>query len=571
MASRLPFERNYAGTARKYAQDITKGRITACKWVVLACQRHLDDLAKARKRGYPYRFDPWHAGDVCDFIEKLPHVEGEWDYPTLILEPWQIFILASVFGWRRKSDGRRRFNTVYIELARKNGKSVLSSGVALYCLCCEGEKGPQIKTAATTGDQARIIFDVAKAMADITPELREAFDIETFANSVICNNNQGNIKPINAKASSQDGLNPHLSILDELHAHESRRLFDVLKSARGARKNPLSWYITTAGYNAEGVCWEQRTLVTKILEGVFQGDHYFGVIYTLDIDDENPKKSDDPFKQKNWRKSNPNLGVSIQLEEMREYAKEARFSPDSETEFKIKRVNIWVSAKSCWIPMEQWKLCNGKVDLREAEKADVVVGGLDLAATSDINAFVVAWIKKEILKLYCKFYVPEMQLRIRSSKGDIPYETWRKQGFLTVTPGNVANYAYIEKDIESLYGRLNIKEIAYDPWNASDLVNRLTEKDIEMIEFRQGIPSYNAPMKAFERHIKGLTLAHGGNPVLNWMASNIIKREDVNENIAPDRKKSQDKIDGIVSAIMALGRLMAYEDPGESIYETTTI
>lgn len=546
--------RDYAAIAEQYARDAWADRkgVRHCRWVRLAAKRHLDDLKRSRRRkGWAYRFDEWHAGDICDFIEKLPHVEGEWDSPTITLEPAQIFVLAVVFGWRRVSDGYRRFNTVYWEVARKNAKSAITSGVALYCLTCEGEVGPQVKCGATTGDQARIVFGVAKKMTEKTKDLREAFDLEALANAIVCNRSGGSMQPINAKASTQDGLNPHLSILDELHAHKERDLFDVLKSARGARKNPLSWYITTAGKNFQGVCYEQRKLVTKILEGVVDAEHYFGIIFTLD-------ETDDEFDERNWIKANPLLGVSVQIEEMRGYAAEARTSPQSHYEFATKRLNKWVGAAKGWLSMPRWKRCGGPVDLEELEGVPCY-GGLDLAAVSDINALVLVWLLDDRLKVWGRYYLPEETVNPRTERANVPYLTWQKAGLLTVTPGDVTDYEFIEADVASALDRFDIRAIGFDPWNARDMANRLIAKGAPMIEFRQGPASFNAPMKEFERHVIAGTLDHGGDPILTWMASNIVARKDVNDNMAPDKQKSEEKIDGIVAAVEGVGVMLTAE------------
>lgn len=551
-------ERNYAAIALRYAKWATrKNNKRVCKWVRLACQRHLDDLKRA-KSGWDYHFSKEHAADVCGFVELLPHVEGEWPTLTIHLEDWQVFILSVVFGWRRNSDGFRRFNTAYNEFARKNGKSLLSSAVGLYCLCCEGEVGPQVKIAATTGDQARIVFDVAGKMVEKTSDLRDAFGVTSMANSIPCTASGGHMKPINAKASTQDGLNPHLTIIDELHAHKERDLFDVLKSARGARKNPLSWYITTAGYNVEGVCYEQRTLVTKILEGVVEMEHFFGIIYTLD-------EGDSEFDPKVWIKANPNLGVSVNAEEFKGYAEEAKLSPDSHAEFKTKRCNIWTSARDGWVNIEKWKRCDGEVDLEELADEPAFMG-IDLASTTDMAAVRVVWIVDDRVKTWGRYYLPEDAVAPRTERGNVPYQRWAKEGRLVTTPGDVIDYAYIERDVRKLLDELNVIEIAYDPWNASDVVNRLLEDGAPMVEFRQGIQSYNAPMRELERRYVGGTLDHAGDPVLTWNASNIVARRDVNDNIAPDKKHSQEKIDGMAALLMGLGRAMV-SDGGRSVYE----
>jgi len=557
--------RDYAAIALEYAKEAVadKKREKFCKWVRLAAKRHLEDLKQFSKVTSPYYFDAWHANDVCDFIEKLPHVEGQWETKTLTLVPAQIFILASVFGWRRRTDQRRRFTQAYVELARKNAKSTLTAGVALYCLCCEGEIGPQIVIGATTGDQAGKVFNPAKRMVEKTSDLREAFQLRAWARSISCGDNGGFIQPINAKASTQDGWNPHCAILDELHAHKERGLFDVLRSAFGARKNPLLWMITTAGYDTLGVCYDQRTLLIKILEGIVTADHFFGVIYTLD-------DGDDALEESTWIKANPLLHVSVQADELRGYAVEARNSPASMGEFKTKRLNIWTSARNGHINITQWRKCDGLVDL-EALREVPCWAGVDLSAVSDMTALVLAWMHEGRLKLWGKYYLPEDTVKPRSEKGNVPYQVWADQKLLTLTPGNVTDFAYIKNDIRWAQRSFNLRAVAYDPWNALQLATELLDEGIPMEEFRQGIPSFNAPMKELDRFYTSQTLDHGNDPILTWHASNVIARKDVNENTAPDRKNSQEKIDGYVAALMAIGLLMRNDGDGPSVYETRGI
>ena len=565
--------RDYAALAIDYAEAVLSSEVVACKWTRLACERFLRDLERSESDpNWPYYFDPECAELVCDFIEQLPHIEGNWcTCPSpeehersercglITLESWQIFIFANVFGWRwRANPAIRRFTTVYKEVARKNGKSAEAGGVSLYCLCAEGESGPQVKCAATTGSQARIVFDVAKKMVDRTPDLRDAFEIEAFANSIVCHQNGGDLKPINAKASTQDGLNPHLAVIDELHAHQKRELFDVLKSARGARKNPLSWYVTTAGYNVEGVCYEQRALVTKILEGVIEADHYFGVIYTIDEDD-------DPFDESCWPKANPNFGVSVQPQEFRDYAKEARVSPDSFGEFLTKRLNVWTSARKGHINVTEFKRCDGDVVLEDLLERPSW-GGLDLASTGDMNSFARVWpLEDDRVAVWLRYYLPEDAVQPRTERGNVPYQRWVKQGWITIAGVQVTNYAYIEKDLRAAFDT-GMRELAYDPWNALDLANRLMADGYPLVEFRQSIPNYTGPMKEADRLYKSGKLRHGGNPVFIWNASNVVARSDVNENIAPDKQHSHEKIDGYCAFLMALAR--AIQGGGVSVYET---
>lgn len=542
--------RDYVAIALEYAKTAAniKNKKTYCKWVRLAAQRHLDDLKKFNKVTSPYQFDDWYANDVCDFMEKLPHVEGSWEKKTITLEPSQVFILCVVFGWRKQQISLRRFSNVYIEMARKNAKSTLTAGIALYCLCCENELGAQIIIGASTGDQAGKVFDPAKRMVERTEDLREAFGVQAWARAITCGDNGGNIRPINSKSSTQDGHNPHVGILDELHAHKDRGLYDVIRSAFGARKNPLLWMITTAGYDILGVCYEQRILVGKILDGVVTADHYFGIIFTLD-------EGDDPFCPDNWIKANPLLGVSVQLDALAAYATEAKNSPASFGEFQTKRLNIWTTAKTGHVNITLWKKCSGAVDIEELRSIPCFAG-LDLAAVSDMNALVLAWKVRDRVKVWGKYYLPEETVIPRSTRGNVPYQVWAKAGLLTLTPGNVTDYDYIERDIMWAMKTFNIQGIGFDPWNAAQLGTRMLELGVPMIEFRQGHQSFNAPMKEADRLYTSGNLDHGGDEILTWHASNLIARRDANDNLAPDKKNSQEKIDGYVAMLEALGLML---------------
>lgn len=560
-------DRDYAAIAHDFARAAIKDKKRFGKWVRLAAQRHLDDLKRAKKKDWPYKFDTWHAADVCGFIEKLPHVEGVWDSPTLVLEPWQIFCFAMIFGWRRKSDGLRRFNTVYLEVARKNGKSPIASAVALYCLTCEGENGPQVKTAATTGDQARIVFDVAKKMVQRTPDLAEAFDLEVLANSIACHMNGGSVKPINAKASTQDGLNPHCAIIDELHAHADRSLFDVLRSARGARRNPLSFYITTAGKHLESVCFEQRGLVCKVLEGALDLDHYFGIIFTIDEDD-------DPYDEAVWQKANPNLGVSVQLDELRQYAREAQTSPDSEGEFKTKRLNVWLNAATNWLSLAAWDACaDPDLTLEDDRFATAPAGiGVDLADKDDIAAVGIDFLLpnedgEQVLYMFSRFYLPRDIVRRRVDAGYAHYGTWARAGLLTLTDGDWIDHRVIEDDIRGLCERFNVQGVAFDQYGgAQTMASRLVDQGINAGILAKNAKNFTDPAKEIEARVaNGRLLRHDGNPVLRWMASNVVVDRRIDGSILPKKESanSMNKIDGIDAHCMAISQVLIPDAAGD--------
>lgn len=562
-----PFSRDYSAIGERYALDVVEGRIVACRWTVLACRRHLDDLTGSRTDpSYPFRFDQHHAGNICDFAEKLPHVEGRWDSPTIVLEPWQVFCLGTIFGWRRKRDGGRRFSKVYWEVARKNAKSTIAAIVTLYCFCCENEPAPYVFIAATTGAQAQKVFHPARMMVSKTPALKEAFGIQVWAKS-LTEPGGGYVQTINAKASTQDGHNPHLAVLDELHAMKERGLYDVIDSAFGARKNPLLWCITTAGFDTMSVCYEQRTLVTKVLNGVVEADHLFGIIYTLDNAEEHQGAvdSDDPHDPTVWIKANPNLGASVQLSSLESAASEARSNPAKMGDFLTKRMNVWTSARNGHVNVERWRACAGPVSL-EALEAVPCWGGLDLASTSDMSAFRLVWSVDGRLKTWGRVYLPEAAVEPRTVKNNVPYRRWAASGQLVITPGDVTDYAYIERDIREALARFNVQAIGFDPYNAADLMNRLMADSVPVVEVRQGHKTLSGPMKHLDRLYLSGMLDHGGDEILSWCASNVVARTDENENIAPSKKNQQEKIDDYAALLNAVTVYLAQEGSGGSIY-----
>lgn len=571
-ASEGDHARDYTGIAEKWARDVVAKRIVACKWVRLACKRHLEDLKRAKKRDWPHKFDRWHGDDVCDFIEKLPHIEGVWDSPTIHLEPPQIFILVVVFGWRRKVDGLRRFSSVYIEMARKGAKSTLTAGVALYCLCCEDEPGAQIIIGATTGEQAGKVFNPAKKMVEKTADLREAFGLEAWARSVTCAETGGFIQPINAKGKTQDGWNPHVGILDELHAHPDRALFDVVSSAFGARKNPLRWVITTAGFNTNGVCYEQHTYVKKVLEGALTAEHYFGIIFTID-------EKDDPFDPKVWIKANPMLGVTPTVASMETYAADAKASPASEGEFKTKRLNVWMNAASAWLNVAQWKACGDPaLSWDDFDGLDCWIGG-DLADKDDITALVLAAFDTQGRLIFKpKFWLPEAVLQHpdhAEGRGPAPYRTWAKEGHLNLTPGDWVDHNEIEAQVVEWIERFKPRKITFDQFAAAQaMASRLNEdhgsgEDPLAVILHKKASAVTDPAKELEARVKAgaSRLRHDSNPVMDWMASNVVVSRRRDETILPikESQMSPNKIDGIDALINAIAPAVGLQEEGQDL------
>lgn len=571
--------RDYAQIALDYAKGAVADRYqrTHGKWVRLAAQRHLDDLKRSRRRDFGYKFSEWHANDVCDFIEKLPHVEGVWTHPNIILEPFQIFVLACVFGWRRKDNGYRRFTLVYEEMARKNAKSTKTAGVSLYCLCCEGDVGPQILTAATTYDQAKKVFYPAKRMVEKTPDLQEAFGITPWSKAITCADNGGYMQAIHAKSKTQDGHNPKLVTLDELHAHEDRGLYDVMRSSQGQQINPLFWQITTAGFNLEGICFEQRSFAIKVLQREVDADHVFAIIFTLDrgIDYSPPRKhDDDPYDEANWIKANPLLASSDSQAlwiYLRNRATEARAG--SEGDFLTKNMNQWLGAAQAWLNAKKWsERAEPGLRLKHFRGLDCYLG-VDLSAVSDITAMaLVALDPNNRLLVKTWFFVPEAALE-RTSQADREnvelYKKWKAGRKLIVQPGDMVDIEMVRRKASRIAQALGAKKITCDQWNsmtfASQLNAELATPDEPVAQIMTKTAANVTPaardIEARVHATKDVLIAHDDNPVMNWMIGNTVVDRRVNGSLLPKKPKamSRQKIDGVDAMINARAPMIVVE------------
>jgi phage terminase large subunit-like protein len=554
--------RDYVAIAQAYARRAvadTKRREFG-KWMRLAARRFLADVERAKKPGAPFVFDEWHACDPCDFIEKLPHTEGTWPDPVtgeerdeILLHESDVFFIVNLFGFR-KPDGTRRFTTALKCIARKNAKSTIAAAIGLYCQTCEGEVGPQVISAATTGQQARMVFKHAKRMVELTPDLREAFGLQPFAHAIASINNGGTFKPINAKASTQDGLNPSTCILDEVHAHKDHDLINVLRSAAGARKNPLFLYATTEGYESAGPWPEIRQFAEQVLQGVVEADHFLVVIYAVDEEDkEAGTPADDDFDEATWIKANPLMAVNpILLDEIRKEAIEAKAMPGRHAEFKIKRLNRRAAGANAWVNLTKWKACKGAVDLKWLRDYPCW-GGLDLANTRDLCSLRLVWPIEGHWYTYGWRFVPGAAVASRRERGLVPFHAWVQSGHLIEAGEGVVDYDVIGDKVIEVAQQFDLRLLAYDKWNAAQLAKKLEDAEVPVEEFIQGPKSYHPAMKALEEAYVSGQFSHGNDPVLNWCASNLVARTDVNMNTAPDRKRAVEKIDDIVALLMAMG------------------
>ncbi|MEQ2544290.1 terminase large subunit [Alistipes intestinihominis] len=536
--------------AELYAEQVRSGEILVCEYVRLAVERYYADLDRALDKGW--YFDKKAAMRAIRFIEKLKHTKGEWAGQRFRLEPWQQFVLWNIFGWKN-ADGTRRFRYAYIEIACKNGKTALSAGIGLYMLFADGESRPEVYSAATVKDQAKICFSDAVEIVKAT-DLKNY--LTPYRNSIVYELKGGTMKPLSSDYGTHDGLNPSCGIIDEFHAHKDSGMFDVIKSAFGARRQPLMFIITTAGFDKSGVCYAYRENVIKVLRGVNEDDSLFGIIYTLD----DKSEWDDPTM---WIKANPNLGVSLSADYLADQVKDAKNRPEAVRNVMTKNVDLWVDAERTWILDDVWQKCIGTTDPADL-KGCACWGRLDLSNVSDITAYVLLFHENDRFQLLPHFWIPEEKMLEKVRKENINYDKWAAEGYVTVTPGNVIDYDFVKADILRIVADYDLRTSAYDRWNSSQTIIDLQNEGMECNPFGQGYGSMSAPTKEFEKLVLTGKIEHFGNPVLRWMLASTLVKTDPAGNIKPDKEKSTQKIDGIVASIMALGEWMTAQADDES-------
>ena len=506
-----------------------------------------------------YYFDQAAAQKPITWIEKfITHVKGEYAGKPLILDEWQKEIIQDIFGWKNKLTKYRRYRKVYIEIPRKNTKSTLSGAIGLYMLANDGEKGAEIYSAAADRGQAGIIHDIAKQMVRNNKTLESKMEI--YKNSILYPSATYHnfYMAISADAKTKHGFNAHGIIFDELHTQPNRELYDVLITSVGSRRQPLTLMLTTAGHDKFSICWEMHQYASKISAGILVDPSFYGVIYTAPQDA-------DIFDPKIWAIANPGYPKTPNHDYLVEQSNLVKNNPSFESTFRRLHLNQWVGSEQTWIPDDKWMRCGEDITLEDFTGSECW-GGLDLGATSDITVLALVFIKEGKLYLFSFFWVPESQVEERIQRGDMNYDLWIRQGHLKKTPGNVTDYTYIQDDIMAISKLYQIKIIGYDPWNSSQVVIALTEEEILMDRYDQGIKSMNRPTKELERLIMSRGIIHDNNPVMRWMLSNVIIYRDNNDNLKVNKGKSGDKVDGVVASIMALGEYLADHQEG-SVYE----
>lgn len=552
----------------RYAERVVAGEIVACELVKLSCQRFLNDLKVGPERGIT--FSEARAQHILNFYKFVPHVKGALAGQPIELMDWHIFILINIFGFiiplvdentgevvlRNDGSGRpvmvRRFRTAYNEVARKNAKSTLSSGVGLYMTGADGEGGAEVYSAATTREQARIVFEDAKSMIkQARPTLGRLFEFNKLA--IFQEQSSSRFGPLSSDANNLDGLNIHCAIVDELHAHKTRDVWDVLETATGARLQSLLFGITTAGFNKEGICYELRDYAIKVLQGAatgqFEDDTFFGIIFTLD-------KEDDPFDEKVWQKANPGLGICKRWDDLRRLAKKAKEQVSARHNFFTKHMNLWVTAEAAWMDMLKWGECDFIAPQHELKTYPLWVG-VDLSNKIDICAAVKIWqANNGHAHADFKFWLPEGRLERCSRQMAELYRKWAELGKLTLTDGDVIDHAQIKAELQQWVAGESLREIGFDPWSATQFSLALAEEGLPLVEVPQTVRNFSEAMKEIEALVYGGKFHHSNHPVMNWMMSNVTVKPDKNDNIFPNKSTPEAKIDGPAALFTGMSRVL---------------
>ena len=566
-------ETRFADIATAYAVDVVAGKIPACKWHRLACQRHLDDLARP---DFAYEFNPeltdprgkaYRPGErICKFAELMPHIKGDWAArsQSISLEPWEVFILSSIFGWVHKETGKRRYRVADLFVPRKNAKSTLAAVIGLYMLAVDGEFGAEVYSGATSQDQALEVFRPALLMARSTPGFRAAYGVSPNASNLSVVETNSKFEPVIGKPG--DGASPSCAIVDEYHEHKTAELFDTMQTGMGARSQPLMLIITTSGSDISGPCYQHQIELQKILEGVIENDQRFGIIFGID-------EGDDWTSEDALRKANPNYGISVDADFLAGQQRDAIADPRKQNVFKTKHLNIWVAAASPWINLHSFQKAGDNTLKLEDFRGEACTIGLDLASKQDIASKVYLFKRpgddgKPHYYAISRNFVPSAAVE---KPENAHYQGWVNSGHLIVTPGNMIDLAQIEEEVLANSEIVVVKEIAKDPWGGQQMGANLAAEGFEVVDIPQQVRFLSEPMKEIQALVDAGRFHHDGNPAFVWMFSNVEVKQDRNENIFPRKLRPENKIDAAVATIVAMNRAMAGTEVAEkSFWETET-
>lgn len=503
------------------------------------------------------------ADAAIKFISALKFTKGEWAGRPFILQPWQKKFIRKLFGYVNK-DGTRRYRTAYLEIPRKNGKSELAAAIALYLLFADGEPGAEIYSAAADREQASLVFNAAATMVRKSKSLSKISRIINSQKRIVFYKKNSFYRAISSEAYSKHGFNTHAVVYDELHVAPNRDLWDTLQTSMGARRQPLMLAITTAGYARNSICWEVHEYARQVRDGVIKDPSFLPVIYSADPED-------DWTDEKVWAKANPNLGVTIKLDFLRQECQRAKEIPAYQNTFRRLYLNQWTQQDTRWIDMEAWRECGGKVDYEELANLRCWAG-VDLSTTTDISSCALVFEPDSdgVVHVLSYNWVPRENIAARVRRDRVPYDLWAQQGHITATEGNVIDYDYIRiaitDEIKRRFPLLQV--VGYDPWNATKWAIDLESEGVPVMEVRQGFKTMSPACKELERLIIGRKLRHNNNPVLTWAMDNLVVAQDPAGNIKPAKDKSTERIDPAVAVIIAISTMLQSEAPEESAYES---
>lgn len=559
----------FGDIATQYARDVVEGRLPACKWHRLACERHLKDLAKADAGEWPYVWNPEltdpkgklyrPAERICRFAQLMPHIKGDWAArgQLIKLERWQIFILASIFGWVNRVTFKRRFRVADLFIPRKNAKSTIAAVIGNFMLAVDGEFGAEVYSGATSQDQAMEVFRPAMLMARATQRFQQTYGVSVNVSNLAVVETNSKFEPVIGKPG--DGASPSCAIVDEYHEHKTPDLYETMQTGMGARSQPLMLVITTAGSDISGPCYLHQVELQQVLEGVIENDQRFGIIFTIDEDD-------NWTAEESLRKANPNFDISVSGDFLKLQQREAQDNPRKQNVFKTKHLNVWVAAASPWLNLYNLQQAGDPSLALDSHEWDGSVEGLDLASKQDIASRVrLCWRELEDGRHYYAFshsYVPESAVQKEENKH---YQAWVNSGHLIQTSGNMIDLEQIQEEILEDASRVPLKEVAKDPWGGHQLGANLEAEGIAVVDIPQQVRYLSDPMKEIAAIVDAGRFHHDGNPAFVWMLSNVEVKEDRNENVFPRKARASNKIDAAVALIVAMNRAMA---PGEE--EPTT-
>lgn len=539
-----------------YVAGVLSGEIIACKWIRLACERHRRD--RDAPASFPYRFDPAKAERVCKFCELFPHVKGRWaaNHEKLKLQAWQCFAVGSMFGWVHKRTGLRRFRKARLYLPRKSGKSMLAAPIGLYMLAADGEAGAEVYSGATSEKQAWEVFGPARQMAKSVPNYCSAYGVEVNAKSLSIPDGMAKFEPVIGKPG--DGASPHCSITDEYHEHATDEQLATMETGQGARQQPMSIVVSTAGDNVAGPCRDDWLGCQKVLDGINQNDQLFALIYTIDPEVEWSTEAA-------LRMAQPNFDVSVSGEFLLAELRDAINNPRKQGHFKTKHLNIWVQARDAFINMQRWTECT-RPDLKlEDFKGQRCFVGMDLASKIDLTAIELLFPQPGGTYVrFGRYYLPEDTVQLPENQH---YQGWHAGGQLIATDGNQTDYFHVLEDIKELANTFDIAQLAYDPHNATMLVTALQEEGLPMMSFGPTVLNFSEPMKQIEALINDRKLLHDGDSVMTWAMSNVTAKLDRKDNVFPNKERPENKIDPFVALCMAMGVAMSAQqsDPSYSM------